>query len=935
MTKGFTVGAVGAGAASLKVATDFEAGMSEVAAISGATGDDLLLLEDKAREMGKGTSFSATEAAEGLKYMSLAGWDANESADSLEGVLHLAEAGALDLGRASDLTTDSMAALGLGVDDLDGYLDKVAQTSRKSNTDIDALMEAMVVAGGTFDRFNVPLEESNAFLGVLANRGFKGSEAGTALNAIMARLTQTTGPAADALEDMGVNAYDSEGNFRGMETVMKEVEAAMGDMTDAEKAHATTQLAGLNHGKTFTAMLNGLGDEYDDLKGDIVDSDGALKDMRDTMKDNLQGELESMKSALSEAGIVIGNALIPMIKDAVAWINDWVDRFNELDEGTQQTILKVVGLVAALGPMLVIGGKIATGISGLIGLFGTVSSAIAVTTGSATASTTAVAGLAKVFAFMTGPGGIAVAAIAGITAAGIGLYNHLKKDAIPEVNLFGDEVSESTAQAVGAFMDMTEEANLQLKELAWGQQEVTSEMATDMKEKQEEITGTLLTAIDERNQREKEMATQQFTDMELLTDESKQEILNRLDEHYEEERVKTQEGNDRINEIIQTAADEGREIKSHEAKEIEKIRTDMEVQAVETMSQSALEQKAILEQMKTNSEIITAQEAAEVVRNATEKKDAVVAEANDQYDETVAWAIQQRDETGILSDEEADAIIFNAKLQRDEAVEQAEDMHENVVREAKEQAGEHVDEVDWETGEVLSKWDVFKNDVSKTWSEISSTASTKWSEMTSNISGYADTISTYPAQKGEELRSALSTKWDEVRTNASTSWDNIKSAITDPIDEAKTTISEIVDDIKGFFTNMKLKIPKIEMPSLPSFSMTGGFSLRPPSVPKIGVNWNAMGGIFDEPTIFNTANAGLQGVGEAGAEAILPLNKKTLGGIGEGIASTMRDDNKRDLNFDITIEQFVNQREEDVEELSEDLAFQIIRKLTGEGITFG
>lgn len=887
MTKGFTVGAVGAGAASLKIATDFEAGMSEVAAISGATGGDLQMLEDKAREMGKGTSFSATEAAEGLKYMSLAGWDAQESAESLEGVLHLAEAGALDLGRASDLTTDSMAALGLGVDDLDGYLDKVAQTSRKSNTDIDALMEAMVVAGGTFERFNVPLEESNAFLGVLANRGFKGSEAGTALNAIMARLTQTTGPAATALEDMGISAYDSEGNFRGMEVVMKEVESAMGDMTDAEKAHATTQLAGLNHGKTFTAMLNGLGDEYDELKDDIVNSDGALKDMRDTMKDNLQGELESMKSAISEAGIVIGNALIPMIKDAVAWINDWVDRFNELDSSTQQTILKVVGLVAALGPMLIIGGKIATGISSLIGLFGTVSSAIAVTTGSATASTTAVAGLAKVFTFMSGPGGIAVAAIAGITAAGIGLYNHLKKDAIPEVNLFGDEVSDSTAQAVGAFVDMTEEANVQLKELSWGQQEVTAEMAADMQEKQGQITNTLLSAIDERNEEEKTMMLDQFAQTSALTETEKEKVLEKMNENFDKEREVTEKGHERINQIIANAEAEGREIRQDEADEILYIRESMNIQVAEMMSQSEIEQKAILEQMRVNSGTITALEAAEVVQNATEKKDGVIQEANDQYDETVAWAIQQRDEHGTLTAEEAARVIKEAEYQRDESVTAAEEMHDDVVAEAQAQAGEHVDEVDWETGEVLSKWEVFKGSVSTKWSEISSDASTKWSEMTSSISGYADTISTYPARKGEELRSALSTKWGEIRTNASTSWSNIKSAITDPIDEAKTTISGIVDDIKGFFTNMKLKIPKIEMPSLPSFSMSGGFGFKPPSVPKIGVNWNAEGGIFDDPTIFNTANAGLQGVGEAGAEAILPLNKKTLGGIGEGIASTM------------------------------------------------
>lgn len=155
----------------VKKATDFETGMSAVAAISGATGEDLKLLTNTAREMGSKTSFSATEAAKGLEYMALAGWDAQTSAASLGKVLNLAEAGGLELGRTSDLVTDSMAGLSLGVNELDGYLDKVAKTAASSNTDIDALMEAFVLSGGTFSRFNVPLAEANAFLGVMANRG--------------------------------------------------------------------------------------------------------------------------------------------------------------------------------------------------------------------------------------------------------------------------------------------------------------------------------------------------------------------------------------------------------------------------------------------------------------------------------------------------------------------------------------------------------------------------------------------------------------------------------------------------------------------------------------------------------------------------------------------------------------------------------------------
>src|SRR5690625_673808 len=354
----------------VKKAADFEGGMSKVSAVSGATGKDFQRLSDYAREMGSKTSFSATEAAEGLEYMALAGWDTEQMLGGLEPILHLAEAGALDLGRASDLVTDSMSALGLEVKDLDGYLDKVAETSRSSNTDIDALMEAMVIAGGTFSRFNVPLDEANAFLGVLANRGTKGSEAGTALNAIMNRLTSGTGQAATALDELGISAFDSEGNFKGMEAVMREVDGALKGLTEEEKAHYQSMIAGLEHGKSFEKMLQGLNGEYDDLKVSINESDGALKEMRDTMKDNLKGGIENLASAFEEVAISIGSALLPLVKELTEWLQKIADWFNGLSDGTKQFIAMGAAITAVFaliaGPLMLLIGFIPNIISGLL-----------------------------------------------------------------------------------------------------------------------------------------------------------------------------------------------------------------------------------------------------------------------------------------------------------------------------------------------------------------------------------------------------------------------------------------------------------------------------------------------------------------------------------------------------------------------------------------
>lgn len=377
-----------------KVASNFEYGMSGVKAISGATGDEFLKLKNKAKEMGAGTSFSATEAAKGLEYMALAGWDTNQMLTGIKPVLRLAEAGNIDLGRSSDLVTDSMSAMGIQVKDLDGYLDKVARTSQRSNTNIDALMEANVIAGGSFKNLNVPLAESNALLGILANRGFKGSQSGTAMNTIMANLTSNTGEAGKALKEMGVQVYDSDGKFRGLETVLKDVRDKTLKMTDAEKANYITRIAGKQHLKTFQALISGLGEEYDGLKKEIVESDGALEDMASTMKDNAQGKIEGMKSAIEGLQIEMGERLLPHLSDGATLVTDLINKFEGMDGATKDTIVQtallsagilglttvVAGLVAGVGALMAFVGPIGLAIVGGTALIGALGIAIYGTT---------------------------------------------------------------------------------------------------------------------------------------------------------------------------------------------------------------------------------------------------------------------------------------------------------------------------------------------------------------------------------------------------------------------------------------------------------------------------------------------------------------------------------------------------------------------------
>lgn len=403
---------VGMGALVLRTGMDFEAAMSNVQAVSGATGDDLALLESAAREMGATTTKSASDAADGLGYMALAGWETQEMLDGLEPILRLSEAGNMDLARASDLVTDSMSALGVEVKDLPAYLDNVAEASRSSNTSIDQLMQAYVTAGGNLNQFNIPLEESTALLGVMANNGIKGSEAGRGLNAMLINLTSGAGRAGTAMEELNISAFDSEGQFIGLEKTLRLVNEATKDMTDEQRAQYVSMIAGKEHMKTFQALMSELDDGYVSLKDNVSDAEGALNDMADTMQDNAKGNSAQLRSATEELSLQFSEHLIPVFVDVIGLATNLVQRFGELDSDTQKNIITMAGLAAAVGPAAIVMGNLTTAIGGVVKIGGEMSGMLGKVGGTAL--------LGKIGALgLTGPVGLAVA---GVGALGVGIY---------------------------------------------------------------------------------------------------------------------------------------------------------------------------------------------------------------------------------------------------------------------------------------------------------------------------------------------------------------------------------------------------------------------------------------------------------------------------------------------------------------------------------
>lgn len=313
----------------------FEKSMSNVKALSGANAVQMEQLTAKAREMGRTTTKSASEAADALGYMALAGWDMDTMLKAIEPTLRLSEAGNMDLGRTSDLVTDSMSSLGIGTDggdiekELNNYLDKVARTASRSNTDIDAMMEAFLEFGGTVKQNNISLEEASSLIGILANRGVKRAEAGNALNSVFMNLTTGYGRAGKAMKELNLSAFDAQGNFKGYANVLKELNDKTKDMTEEQRNYYLSAIGGKTRLSDTQKLLAGVSEEYDKLYETVSASDGALKEMATIMSDNIYGDVKALQSAAESVKIDFMEKMQPSIRKLLQWLTKQTLRFGE------------------------------------------------------------------------------------------------------------------------------------------------------------------------------------------------------------------------------------------------------------------------------------------------------------------------------------------------------------------------------------------------------------------------------------------------------------------------------------------------------------------------------------------------------------------------------------------------------------------------------
>lgn len=361
---------VGLGVAAVKVGSDFDAAMSQVSATSGATGKDLQDLRDKAKEMGASTKFSASESAEAMNYMAMAGWNSKQMIAGLPGILNLAAASNESLANTSDIVTDALTAFGLTAEDSGHFADVMAKTSSSANTNVSLMGETFKQVAPLAGTLGFSVEDTSLAIGLMANAGIKGSQAGTSLKAALANLSSPTDKMKAKMKELGISMTDSNGQTKPLITIITELREKFGKLSKSQQTAAASTIFGKEAMSGMLAVINASDKDFNSLYENIKNADGAAEDMAKTMQDNLQGDLTTLSSALEGLGIKISEALTPVLREITQAVTEFISWLNGLDDHIISVITVVAGLVAAIGPLLVLIGTLAGPVSNAISLFG-------------------------------------------------------------------------------------------------------------------------------------------------------------------------------------------------------------------------------------------------------------------------------------------------------------------------------------------------------------------------------------------------------------------------------------------------------------------------------------------------------------------------------------------------------------------------------------
>lgn len=356
--------------AAMKKSIDFDDTMRKVKATSGATGDEFNQLRTKALQMGRDTKFTASESAEAMNYMALAGWDTKDMLKGVGGVMDLAAASGEDLASVSDIVTDNLTAFGMKAKDSTHFADVLAQTSSKANTDVRGLGDAFKYAAPVAGALGYTVEDTSIAIGLMSNAGIKGEKAGTALRTMFTNLSKPTKAMKDEMDKLGISITDSNGEMLPMRDVMDQLRTKMGGLSKDQQAAAASTIFGKEAMSGALAVINASDEDYKKLTKSIDGSNGASKRMANEMEGGIGGAMRKMKSAIESLAISLGDALAPMLYKVAKWITSLANKFSNLPTGVQKTIAVVGLLAAAIGPLLMVFGVMASTIGTAITVLG-------------------------------------------------------------------------------------------------------------------------------------------------------------------------------------------------------------------------------------------------------------------------------------------------------------------------------------------------------------------------------------------------------------------------------------------------------------------------------------------------------------------------------------------------------------------------------------
>lgn len=806
----------GVGVAAVKTAADFDSAMSQVAAVSGATGKDFDALRNKAREMGAKTKFSATEAAEAMNYMAMAGWKTEDMLDGIEGVMNLAAASGEDLATTSDIVTDVLTAFGLSAKDSGHFADILAAASSNANTNVSMMGEIFKYCAPIAGALGFSAEDTAEAIGLMANAGIKSSQAGTALRTIMNNLAGDVKISGKAIGDVTIATTNADGSMRDLSDILADCRSAFGNLTESEKAQAAESLVGKNAMSGFLALMNAGQGDIDKLSSAIDNCDGSAEKMAMTMQDNLAGQLTILKSQLQELAISFGDILMPAIRSIVSKLQGFVDKLNGMDEGTKRTIVTIALLVASIGPLLVIIGtaisKIGVAMQGFVKLANGISKlkiAIQGGTGVLGKLGTALGGISAPVLAVVAVIAVLVAAFVhlwktneGFRDAIIGTWNRIKdtisgfcQGIVDRLNALGFQFTD--------IVDVLKTVwNGFCQVLAPIFEGVFNNIANILSTVTGVITGILDVFIG--------IFTGNWSQAWTGVKEIFSSIWNGISSFFTN-----------ILNVIKGVADV---VLGWFGTSWNEVWTNIKTFFEGIWNGIATFFTTIWETLKN---VVTVGIMA----------------------------------IGSILSAAFDIITLPFRFIWENCKE--------IIISVWDAIKSKVTTVIHAVASVISTvMNAIKSVVTTVFNAIKNTATTVWNAIKNAVTTPVNAIKSSVTTVFNSVKSTVSSIFNGIKSTATSVWNGIKSAITTPIEAAKNKVKSVVDAIKGFFSGMKISLPHIK---LPHFKVTGKLSIAPPSVPHLSIDWYKEGGIMTSPTIFGMNGSSLMAGGEAGAEAILPL----------------------------------------------------------------